>query len=72
MVPLKMPVLRDALANFICQRENLVEAGDHVIMIGRVLDMQIQQGAPLGYFKGNYFSVGLDQSLISAVPNPAP
>ena len=68
----EMPVLRDALANFICQRENLVEAGDHVIMIGRVLDMQIQQGAPLGYFKGNYFSVGLDQSLISAVPNPAP
>jgi len=41
-------------------------------VIGRVLDMQIQQGAPLGYFKGNYFSVGLDQSLISAVPNPAP
>ena len=68
----EMPVLRDALASFICQRENLVEAGDHVIMIGRVLDMQIQQGAPLGYFKGNYFSVGLDQSLISAVPNPAP
>ena len=68
----EMPVLRDALANFICQRENLVEAGDHVIMIGRVLDMQIQPGAPLGYFKGNYFSVGLDQSLISAVPNPAP
>ena len=63
----EMPVLRDALANFICQRENLVDGGDHVILIGRVLDMQSQQGAPLGYFKGNYFSVGLDQPLISAV-----
>ena len=63
----EMPVLAHALANFICQQENLVEAGDHVIMIGRVLDMQSQHGAPLGYFKGNYFSVGLDQPLISAV-----
>ena len=63
----QMPVLTGALANFICQRETLVEAGDHVVVIGRVLDMQTHQGAPLGYFKGGYFSVGLDQPLISAV-----
>ena len=68
----EMPLLRGSLAHFVCEKQNRVDAGDHVVLVGRVIDMQTHQGAPLGYFKGKYFSVGLDTPLISAVTSIAP
>jgi flavin reductase (DIM6/NTAB) family NADH-FMN oxidoreductase RutF len=49
MAPLTgCPVLDQALAYLECQVEQLVEAGDHVIAIGRVLDAVVQgEGEPL-------------------------
>lgn len=62
-----VPVLDDALAQFVCTRERLVDAGDHIVLIGRVIELASTEGAPLGYFRGRYFSVGADAQLVQAV-----
>ncbi len=50
------PALADSLAVFECARESVQEAGDHAILIGRVLRFARHEraGAPLVYFRGNY------------------
>lgn len=49
------PALADSLAVFECAREQVVEGGDHTVLIGRVLRFhRPQQGAPLVYFQGRY------------------
>ncbi|MEP4199268.1 MAG: CoA transferase [Aliishimia sp.] len=61
-----MPALDGALARFSCARHRLVDAGDHLILIGRVLDFETSDGKPLGYYKGAYFDIGLDRALTEA------
>jgi len=50
------PALADSLAIFECARESVQDAGDHAILIGRVLRFARQDaaGAPLVYFRGKY------------------
>jgi flavin reductase (DIM6/NTAB) family NADH-FMN oxidoreductase RutF len=49
------PALADSLAVFECAREQVIEAGDHSVLIGRVLRFRRpEQGAPLVYFQGRY------------------
>lgn len=50
----ELPVIKDALATVVCTVINEVEAGDHVLFIGEVQDLQVKDGEPLIYFKGNY------------------
>lgn len=51
------PVLDDALAHVDCVTEQVVEAGDHWIVIGRVVELDVdREGAPLLFFKGRYGS----------------
>ena len=52
------PYVGGALSSFICQRHELVEAGDHVILIGRVLRVAVKDGQPLGFFRGSYVGIG--------------
>lgn len=61
------PVIDDALAWFECAHHDLVEAGDHVILVGRVVDFGHGDGRPLGYFRGGYFTLGLEDPLVDAV-----
>lgn len=61
-----MPLITGALASFSCARHKLVDAGDHLILIGRVEAFETNDGAPLGYFKGAYFDIGLDRALADA------
>jgi flavin reductase (DIM6/NTAB) family NADH-FMN oxidoreductase RutF len=48
--------LADSLAIFECARESVQDAGDHAILLGRVLRFarHEQAGAPLVYFQGRY------------------
>ncbi len=62
-----LPLIDGALAHFACSRERLVDAGDHIVLIGRVIDLAVREGNPLGYFRGSYFSIGLEDRLVSAV-----
>ncbi len=48
------PVFDDALAYLDCELANDYEAGTHTIFIGRVLACVARDGAPLGYFNGDY------------------
>lgn len=49
------PALADALAVFECEAEAVHEAGDHAILIGRVVHFaRAEDGAPLVFFRGKY------------------
>ncbi len=58
------PLIDDAVAWFECNVENHIEAGDHVVLIGRVMNFDHQDDPALGYVSGGYFSLGLEQSLV--------
>ena len=64
--PADMPLIDGALAQFTCARHQLVDAGDHLILIGRVEHFATAEGQPLGYFRGNYFSIGIEKDLAEA------
>jgi len=50
-----VPLLDGSLVSFECQRESLHEAGDHFILIGRVVRAQFEPHRdPLLYFRGKY------------------
>jgi flavin reductase (DIM6/NTAB) family NADH-FMN oxidoreductase RutF len=49
-----LPVIQGALANITCNLYNEVEAGDHVLFIGEVTDLKVNEGDPLLYFGGQY------------------
>jgi flavin reductase (DIM6/NTAB) family NADH-FMN oxidoreductase RutF len=51
-----------------CEFDTVHEAGDHLIVIGRVRDLDVgyQQGlAPLLFFRGGYAQVGLTDLIQS-------
>jgi 3-hydroxy-9,10-secoandrosta-1,3,5(10)-triene-9,17-dione monooxygenase reductase component len=53
------PVLNDALAYLDCRIEAEHDAGDHIIVVGRVLDLEVQrEGRPLLFFRGGYGRLG--------------
>ncbi|SRR5690625_654859 len=49
-----IPVLDDTLATIACRVFDMVKAGDHMIFIGEVLDIHVDEGNPLLYFNSNY------------------
>ncbi|MFF1307761.1 flavin reductase family protein [Streptomyces sp. NPDC058307] len=53
-------LVRGALATLECRTEQRVEAGDHTLVIGRVLtaDVPSAEGGPLTYFRGRYRQLG--------------
>ena len=48
------PVLDGALAFIDCHLEHIYDAGDHELVIGRVLDMGVGEGAPLLYYRSGF------------------
>ncbi|MCZ4101141.1 flavin reductase family protein [Streptomyces sp. SID13666] len=54
------PILGGALSVLECETEQRVTAGDHTLVIGRVLAAQTPSadGSPLVYFKGRYRQLG--------------
>jgi flavin reductase (DIM6/NTAB) family NADH-FMN oxidoreductase RutF len=55
------PIFPDSTAWLDCELHNRVEAGDHLIVIGRVLSFGHSPGKrPLGYHRGSYIAFGLE------------
>ena len=52
------PILDDVLAWVECAISSAVEAGDHMLIIGRVLDLAADTGEPLLFFRGGYGVLG--------------
>jgi flavin reductase (DIM6/NTAB) family NADH-FMN oxidoreductase RutF len=48
------PVLREGLAHIACRTHLKQSAGDHLIIIGEVLDVRVRPGAALTFFRGGY------------------
>ncbi|PJZ45628.1 flavin reductase family protein [Leptospira brenneri] len=48
------PILRDCLASLDCKVDQVIEAGDHWILIGLVEGVITKEGSPLLYFNRNY------------------
>ena len=48
------PVLEDVIAAVECRIVNLVDGGDHTIVVGEVEATHVHEGKPLLYFRGGY------------------
>jgi len=48
------PLLREALVNLDCRIVALHDAGDHVLCVGEIEHVQINEGEPLVFFRGGY------------------
>ena len=55
---LGVPVLEGVLAVLECERHTCFEAGDHTIVVGRVVGGAAAEGRPLLYYRGGYASLG--------------
>ncbi|WP_027998766.1 flavin reductase family protein [Sinorhizobium arboris] len=49
-----VPVIRGTLARFECARADRYDAGDHTILLGRVLRAAHREGEPLCFSKGSF------------------
>ncbi len=61
------PILDDVVAWFDCENYQQVDAGDHVILIGKVADYSYNSDAPLGFCRGAYVSFGLPPKMLDLV-----
>ncbi len=48
------PVVRGAIANLVCTLHALHPAGDHVVLVGRVVEVSCTEGEPLLYWRRGY------------------
>ncbi len=48
------PLLDEALATLECRVHKLLPGGDHTIIVGEVVAMQVNTGQPLLYYRGGY------------------
>lgn len=67
MGPHGSPVFADVAAWFDCATHDVVDAGDHVILIGRVEGFDNSGKTGLGYARGGYFTPALaEKSLLAS------
>ncbi|MDW9508597.1 flavin reductase family protein [Sinorhizobium meliloti] len=60
------PIFSDVAAWFECSMQDIIEAGDHVIIIGRVTAFENSGLNGLGYARGGYFTPRLAGKAVSA------
>jgi flavin reductase (DIM6/NTAB) family NADH-FMN oxidoreductase RutF len=61
------PVLDGVAAWFDCETDSLAPAGDHVILIGRVVAFGDAAAEPLGYWRGAYVRFGAGEGAAGGV-----
>lgn len=52
-----LPVIEDALVSIACSVHNVHDEGDHILFIGNVLDITINDGDPLLFYNGKYSQI---------------
>lgn len=57
-----VPVISGAAASFSCTTEQVIPAGDHCILMGRVDRFSHSAKRGLGYSSGRYFSLGMERA----------
>lgn len=59
-----VPVIDGAIAQFSCSTHQIVEAGDHCVLIGEVADFTHGAEPGLGYVSGRFFSLGAERAAL--------
>jgi flavin reductase ActVB len=67
-----MPTLRGALTVLTCRRDELVVAGDHVIVIGAVTRVRVGGGDPLLYYRRAYHALPIETGGTAGPTSPSP
>lgn len=52
------PLIRNCLSGLDCARHDIFDAGDHAIVVGRVIGFAVNSGGPLGFYRGQYLTLG--------------
>ena len=60
------PIIEGVVAWLDCNMHEVIDAGDHYILIGRIVDYDYAASSPLGYCRGAYVSFGLAQEAVRA------
>ncbi len=60
------PILDQVSAWFDCQVEQRIDAGDHMMLIGRVQAYGHNEQSGLGYVRGGYTTLGMEQAAMTA------
>jgi flavin reductase (DIM6/NTAB) family NADH-FMN oxidoreductase RutF len=63
--PFNNPLLNDSVAWFECSQHEVVDAGDHIILIGQVQAFDHEEITALGYGHGGYFSPAIEQRVVN-------
>lgn len=61
------PLLPACSAWLDCEMHEQIEAGDHVILIGRVIDFAHSPRTPLGYYSGSYVGFGMERQAVEGL-----
>ena len=64
--PAGSPIINDVVAWFDCVRREVIEAGDHVILIGEVVGFDQAPANPLGYCRGAHITLGLSLDKVAS------
>jgi flavin reductase (DIM6/NTAB) family NADH-FMN oxidoreductase RutF len=59
------PIMDGSAAWFDCDTHQVVDAGDHIILIGKVVDFVNTAASPLGYGRGAYLTFSLSQDALA-------
>ena len=63
------PIIENAVAWFDCNTRQVIDAGDHLILIGEISAFDSSPKTPLMYLRGNYVNLGLEQKMLLAMEN---
>lgn len=69
--PAGHPVFDGTAAWFDCDAHQVVDGGDHIILLGHVAGFGNSERNGLGYARGGYFSIGLEQKAVTAARSEA-
>jgi flavin reductase (DIM6/NTAB) family NADH-FMN oxidoreductase RutF len=64
--PYGNPLIEGSAAWFDCARYQVIDAGDHIILVGHVEAFSYTDANPLGYARGHYITLGLEQAAVNA------
>ncbi len=64
--PYGNPLIEGSAAWFDCARHQVIDAGDHIILMGHIEAFSYSDANPLGYARGGYITLGLEQAAVNA------
>ena len=64
------PIIDGVVAWFDCEHFEQVDAGDHIVLIGKVQQYRYNTHAPLGFCRGAYVSFGMTPKMLQLVSSP--